>query len=252
MDKEKFRIPMPAEETIQSEISKIISGATQQKESFGSYLKSMYQQVGIRYLFSGRSGPLLMLFTVITLLSIFFIRLELAYVNIYELYFYIFVTSPILFLVGSVYSYINKIKQATFEVEMVCKYNVYQVTALWMLVFSVFSILVNTLMIVVFVLAYQEIQFMRAFMISITALFTFSTLFLYVMMKRRSTLVAVTIVTGWIFGNIFLLFINKKVYIALLVHVPLLVYGIVLVGSLYFYVKSIDKLIHFKHAEGAS
>lgn len=88
-------------------------------------------------------------------------------------------------------------------------------------------------------------------MISITALFTFSILFLYSMMKRHSTVAAASILGGWIVGNLLLRFSNYTVYTHMLVTLPLFVYAIVLMGSFYIYLKYLGKLIHFKQTEGA-
>lgn len=71
------------------------------------------------------------------------------------------------------------------------------------------------------------------------------------MMKRRSTVGAVSIFFGWIAGNLLLRFSNYMIYTHMLVTLPLFIYGIVLVGTLYSYLKYLEKLMHFKQTEGA-
>src|SRR5699024_12450730 len=96
--------------------------------------------------------------------------------------------------------------------EMTCKYNVYQVIAFRMLVFSIISIVFNTFTIAWMSLIYADMQFIRALMISITALFIFSVLFLYVLMKKRSTVIVIMTICGWTLGNLFLRAADRNLY----------------------------------------
>jgi hypothetical protein len=251
MDREKFQIPMPDDVTIQSEITKIVAATVKQKQSFPSYLRSMYRQVGIRHLFSDRTELVFILFSVAAILSVFLITSNLQRVPAQEAYAFIFLISPILFLAFSLYTYANKVLNTTFEVEMACKYNVYQIIAFRMLAFSVVSILINTGAIAIVATMYKDIEFARAFMISITALFAFSILFLYALMKQRTKLVVAATIAGWVFGNLLLRYLDNNFYFNLLADMSLVVYALVLFGSLYFYIKCLKKLIQYKQTEGA-
>ncbi|KAA0965759.1 hypothetical protein FQ087_05625 [Sporosarcina sp. ANT_H38] len=251
MNKEKFHIPMPDERAIQMQIAQIVASGVKQKESFLSYLKSMVQQVGLRHLFSDRLELVYITFMALTAFVLMFILAEPKQLPVQDLYGIIFLLSPILFLSFSVYTYVNKVRNDTFEIEMSCRYNVYQIIVFKMLVFSAVSIVINTITIAFIVLAYEDIQFLRAFMISITALFTFSILFLYGMMKRRTTVAAAMLIVCWIVGNLLLRISNYTIYTNILVTLPLFVYGIVLIGSMFFYLKYLNRLIHFKQTEGA-
>lgn len=46
-----MKVNMPTEKEIKSEIDFIVTQGLGKRESFYSYLKSMYKQIGIRYLF---------------------------------------------------------------------------------------------------------------------------------------------------------------------------------------------------------
>jgi hypothetical protein len=251
MNKEKFHIPMPDERTIQIQIDQIVAAGVKQKESFPSYLKSMAQQVGFKHLFSDRLELFYITCTALIACIMIFLLAAPERLDVQDLYGFIFLLSPILFVSFSAYTYANKVRNSTFEIEMSCKYNVFQVIAFRMLVFSALSIVVNTITIALLVFLYDDIQFIRAFMISITALFVFSILFLFGMMKRRSTVAAATLLVGWIGGNLLLRISNYTVYTNMLVTLPLFVYGLVLIGTLYIYLKYLGKLINFKQAEGA-
>ncbi|MBE1554988.1 hypothetical protein [Sporosarcina limicola] len=249
MDREKLYIPMPNEQMIHAQIEQIVASGMKQKQSFPSYLKSMVQQVGMRHLFSDRMELSFILITAIALLSGLLLMPEQIQTD--KVYAFVFLVSPLLFLVFSIYSFANKTRNDTFEVEMACKYNVYQITAFRMLVFSVVSVVVNTLAIALIVMVSEDILFIRAFMISNTALFIFSILFLYALMKRRSTVIVAATIVGWTFGNLLLRFADNRLYSDILVDMPLVVYAVVLIGSLYLYMNYVKKLIHFKQTEGA-
>ena len=251
MRKEKLYIPMPNEGIMEKEIQQIVSLGVKRKESFFHFIKSMIQQVGIRHLFSDRSELHFILIIAMTSLSMFVIQPDSAVSSAQDHYAYIFLMSPLLFLIFSIYTYMSKINSGTYEVEMACKYNVYQILGFRMLAFSVLTIMVNTVMILVFVLLYDNIQFMRAFMISTTGLFVFSILFIYLLTKRRSTFTAALVIVGWLVANLLLKGLNGALYSEILFNMPLFIYAFVLVGSLFVYVHNLKKLIQIKQMEGA-
>lgn len=250
MNKEIFRIPMPDEQTIQIQTQLIVAAASKQKVSFISYLKSMYQQIGIKHLFSDRSELIFAWITAIILSGLFLVKPEPSQANVNELYGFIFLISPVLFLTLSIYTYSNKIISGTFELEMTCKYNVYQIIAFRMLIFSVIAIMFNTMTLVFMSMFYEDVHFARAFMISSTGLFAFSILILFALMKRRSTVAAAATIIGWTLGNLLLIYMDNPIYRDVLVNMPLFVYALVFIGTLYGYLKSLNRFIHFQYAEG--
>lgn len=251
MNKEKQQIPMPDELTIQTQIAQIVAAGVSHKESFADYLKSMVRQVGFKHLFADRLGLAYMFFTALIVNSFIFFLAEPERLAIQDLYGLIFILSPLLFLMFSVFTYVHKMNNETLEIEMSCKYNVYQIIAFKMLVFSAVSILVNTITIAYLVTLYDHMNFIRAFMISITGLFVFSILFLYSMMRRRSIISVATIVVIWMGGNLLFQFMNDALYTNLLVTIPLFVHGIVCIGSIYCYVRYLKRLIRFSQMKGA-
>lgn len=250
MAKEKLQIPLPSEDITKQEIQHIVSLGIKRKESFYQFMKSMIQQVGIRHLFSNRAELHMILIIALTSLSVFILQPNLAVGSAQNLYAYLFLISPLLFLIFSIYTYATKINRATYEVEMSCKYNVYQILGFRMFAFSILTILINTGIISIFMMLYGDVQFMRAFMISTTGLFIFSILFLFVLIKRRSLFTAALVVIGWLVTNLLLNSLNKALYSEVLVNLPLFVYGLVLAGSLFVYVHNLKKLIQIKQMEG--
>lgn len=250
MNKEKFHIPMPDEQIIEHEISEIVKRSLVRKQSFFSFLKEMWHEIGLRHLFSDRTELLFILFTASILIAFFLGAPNSAYIRVDEVYSLLFLISPLLFIALSIFGYVNKIQKLTYEVEMTCRYHVYQVLAFRMLVFSVFAILFNTFVIMASSFVYEDIHILRAFMISTAALFSFSSLFLFVLMKRRSTLTAGIVISGWVLGNLFLRIMNNSMYKDFLVSMPLFIYAIVIISSFYLYIKALKRFVHFNQPEG--
>ncbi|PIC62636.1 hypothetical protein CSV79_16010 [Sporosarcina sp. P13] len=248
MNKERFIVPDLDEQTTRIQIVKIVSEGVKTKQSFPSYLKSMLQQVGLRHIFSDRLEITFISFMVIILVGL--IVMLPNYGRIQDIYSYTFLLSPILFLSLSIFTYISKTQNHTYEVEMACKYNVYQIIAFRMLVFSVFSIVLNTIAVAILAIQYEEIQFMRAFLLSITALFLFSILLLFALMKRRTTEIVVSTVIGWTIGNLVLQSANVQLYNDLLMKMPIFVNAVILIVIACMYLRCVKNLIHFKQTEG--
>lgn len=251
MDKEKMHIPMPDNKTIEREVEQIVAHGVERKPTFFSFMKAMVQQVGIQNIFSSATIIHLCIMVATTLSVVIVIQRDQMIVDADDIYAYIFFVSPIVFIVFSLYMYFTKIKSDTYEVEMACKYNVYQMIGFKMFVFSVLTILMNTGMIIVLVMLYENIEFMRAFLISTTGLFIFSLLFLYVLKKRRSAITTGLFMSSWFIGNLFIRAMNKTFYDALLMSMPLVVYFIVLTGCFAIYLYNLKQFIGIKQIEGA-
>ncbi|MEJ9282104.1 hypothetical protein [Ureibacillus thermosphaericus] len=251
MNKEKFTIPFPDESEIQKEIHQIVRTGLKPKQSFFSYIKSMYQCLGIRQLLSDRSELAFTIIIAAFVVFFYILKPDPEFMKAEDLYISLFCLSPVLFIVLTVYTYSNKLINATYEVEMACKYNVFQIIAFRMLLFSFMTVLANTWTILVMVKTYDAFQFIRAFMISNSGLFIFSILFLYVMMKRRTKMAAGMMIFGWLIGHLLLGFLANELYSALLMSIPLFVYGLILVASIVIYFNFIQKLFHYKTEGGA-
>lgn len=245
-----MRIDMPDEKTIKEEIDIIISKGLEPKESFYSYLKNMYRQVGIKYLF--RDG-LEIVFAILLVFSIFsFTILEgniYATQNIDGIYAYLFIVSPILYFIMSVLHFIDAKQNKTYEIEMTSKYNIYQISAFRMLVFSIICILFNFIFVYMVAYKYTGINFLKAFIISIASLFIFSVVFLFTMMKFKSKLTKYLIVIGWIVINLALSIFGINFYTKLLNNVSIYTWCAVTMGSVFIYLKNLKKLISFRNTE---
>lgn len=244
MSKNRLEIDYPKDAIIESQIQMIISQGMKPKESFYSYVKKMYRQIGLRNIFHDATEIAFTFFIVISVLLFVTIgAVRESGVADESIYSFIFITSPMIYLAMALVSFVNTKFNGTYELEMTFKYNIYQLAALRMLIFSVISIIVNTMMIYLVTIINQQMSFFTALMISTTSLFVFSTIFLYGMMKRNTSITKYLIVGGWIFSNLLLIIYSKEFYNTLLIFVPIHVYLVVILGCIYAYIKSLKKLM---------
>lgn len=250
MRQRKLEIPMPDEATVQAHIRQIVDAGLPRRVSFFALLQPMVRQVGFRQLFSDGTELVFAALTAITFVGVFLFKPNASYADLQELYGYIFLTSPVLFLVLSLFTVFHKVLNGTIELEMTCRYTVYQIIAFRMLAFSVVAMLCNTLSLIFLSFLYEEVQFVRAFMISHAGLFLFAAVFLFVVMKRRALVSAAAVTAAWTLGNLFLMVTDNPLYRFALVQLPLFVVGLVLAVMAYVYLKCLRRLMHFQHAEG--
>lgn len=246
-----MRIDMPSEREIKVEIDNILAEGLRKRESFYFYLKNIYRQIGIRYLFH---DGLEIIFIILLISSILFsvIKGSSAYYmeNIEGIYVYLFTVSPILYLTMSVFSFINAKQNKTYEIEMVCKYNIYQIAAFRMLVFSIICILFNFFFVYVISYMYQEVDILKAFIISIASLFLFSTIFLFTTNRFRNKITRYFIILGWIIFNLALHSLKVGIYIQFISNISIYIWFIVTIGSMYIYIKNLKRLIVFENEGG--
>lgn len=243
-----MKIDMPSEEEIRAQIDNIVAQGLERRESFYYYLKNMYRQIGIRYLF--RDG-LEIVFIILLTSSILISVLTNSYMEeIEDLYAYLFTISPILYLGMSIFSFINAKQNKTYEVEMACKYNIYQLSAFRMLVFSVVCILFNSLFVYIMAYFYEDINYLKAFIISIASLFLFSTVFLFAITRIKNIYTKYFTVFGWIGLNIGLYLFKAGLYIRFLNRISIFTWCIVASVSIVAYMKNLKRLIVFRNIEG--
>lgn len=251
MNKEKFHIEMPDDLEIEAQIKTIINKGIKPKESFYSHIKNMYRQIGFKHLFHDIGEISFLIILILPILISLTVDISknpnMEYEVIYSL---IFMISPILYLIMSLFSFVSTKQKGTYEIEMVCKYNIYQLAALRMLIFSIICIIANGIYIYGIFLGYGQINFLKGFMISVTALFLFSTVFLYLITKIGSGFTKYFVIGGWIFINLALSIFNINFYNKLLMNIPTYVYLIVIIACGCSYIKSLKKLITFRTVKG--
>lgn len=250
MSKEKFSIPYPDQSKIDLEVDQIVRAGVKPHQSYYTYFVHLYKGIGWKYLFTNRRDGILITFSALFLLIYLFNSMAEAAQTEANFYPILFIASPLLYISLSFYDFLHKRHHATYEVEMVTKYNFYQVAAFKMLLFSILAIFVNMVSILFVSVIYEYVHFFKAFLVSTTALFLFSILFLAIIMKKQTGVRASMIILGWSGTNILLNLLPNQAYSHFLLQLPIFVYGLVLTFSLILYFRFLNKLVQIKPAEG--
>jgi hypothetical protein len=251
MNKEKFHIPMPGDETIKKEINAIISAGIKRKESFFAFLMDFYREVGLRYLFTNqRDGILMTISTMVVSIFLLFLVADSSSANDEAVYAFLFFISPLMFAALTVNDLFGKKYSGTYELEMTTKYHLYQAASFRLFVFSMISILVNTAGIAFLAWMGVQLEFFRAFILSATALFIFSIFFLIVFIKGRTGLAVIKAGTGWVGFSVLTGFLLGNGYASFILTGPVYPYVFILSASIGVYIRYLNRLVRMKPAEG--
>lgn len=246
-----MKIDMPNTKEINFEIDNIIEQGLVKKQSFYSYLKNIYRQVGFRYLFHDGLEIALSILIISSILISIAISNNLQDIGgIRGIYAYIFTVSPILYLTLSALHFIDVKQNKTYEIEMTCKYDIYQISAFRMLTFSIVSIMFNVIFIYIISYIYGNIDLLKAFIISIASLFIFSIIFLFMLNTSNSRCIKYLAILGWIGINISLYIVKADFYIELINNISIYIWLIVISGSIYGYIGHLKKFVMFRSKEG--
>ncbi|MGF7047399.1 hypothetical protein J2T13_001904 [Paenibacillus sp. DS2015] len=252
MDKEQFSVEFPDERTISIEISEIIAKGLPPQVSFLSYVTTMYKQLGFKYLFRDLTEIVFIICLVISILAMMAMGLQSSFEFDHDsIYPFIFMISPILYLVIAYFFFANDKLKDTFEIEMTCKYNVYQLASLRMLIFSAVCMVVNVLFIYFLGLQYEELNLWYAHLISLASLALFSTAFLFIMVRVQVRFTKTIFVACWLGINLLLHMYSRPFYYHLLNSVPIYVYLGFIFICFAIYIKHLKQLIVHKGVGGA-
>lgn len=241
---DKFNIDMPDDFEIQKQINLIVDKAMPKKESFFSYISNMYKEIGITNIFHDLSELIYIGVLIIAILAFSINSINSGEIFIEDkIYTFIFTISPLFYLVTNLFSYIKIRENNTYEMEMVCKYNLYQVASLRMLVFSVICILINSIFVIGL---YNQINILRGLMISVSSVFLFSAILLYSIVKVKIPITRYLVIASWGVINGVLISLSINEYAQVLQNLPVFVYVVVTIITGYIYLSNIKILSRYK------
>ncbi len=244
-------IPYPDEERRKKEISEIVSRAAIAKEPFSSVLLGMYRQIGWRFLLRDyKEVSFAVVLMGILMFAIWNAGMESAE-QAKELYSWLMLYSPLLYGVIVFLPFINSRTNRTEEVEMACKYNLYQVAAFRMLAFSVFCFVMNTVWVAGISISISGFVFVQAWLISTASLFIFAIILLYALRTFRQLWQKLGVIVGWMALHLLLGGFDSIAYHQLLVSVPWYLYSLVIGLSAWRFILQIKKLMLVHKTRGA-
>lgn len=241
-------IPYPSEQEIEKQISHILKKSLPTQKTFFNEMKSLFQQVGWRYLLPNRNEWIFTIIAIVALSIFMFVTVNTKNELSESQYAVLFMFSPFLFASLSLYSFIEKRESATFELEMTTKFTVFQLIAIRMLTYSGLAIFINTS--IVLVLANRlQLNFLHVWLLSLAGLFLFAAGLLFVMNAGNLLVKTITYICGWISLNCALVFYAKSAYVQLISSLPNIIY--VCVVLVLFAISSIAfKRMYLQRQEG--
>ena len=237
IDLENLEIP----DIDSGEINEILDKGVVKRESFYTFLKRCIGELGVNNIFHDRKELI-----VIAIIGIIILSLSIRIIgvgNINSAYSFIFIASPVIYLSMSIFSFYNSLEKGAFELEMTCKYDLYQLSAIRMFIFSIASIILNTGIIIVYWLLNREIDFLRLLIISVTGLLIFSVIFLYSIINLKGRFIKFAVIGIWFVGNILLSMVRSNIYIEILKNIPIYIHVGVCVICIGLYIKKLKNLV---------
>ncbi|MGO4348117.1 hypothetical protein AB4Z45_21730 [Paenibacillus sp. MCAF9] len=253
MNEQKFQqVELPDELEMEQHIRSIVAAGLVPKQTFYHYLRTMYRRLGFRHLFHDWTEIVFALTAGFALIIWFALTaFERTRVLSEDLYSAIFIGSPVLYLVIALLFFFRRKYSDTYETEMTCKYNVYQLASLRMLVFSLACMVVNAVLIVAAAIIYSQLNVLFAISLSAASLFLFSAAFLYIMVSVHSDMMKYVLIAGWFILNLTLLQLNKEFYLHFISAIPISIYIAVAIFGCAISLKNLKKLTTFQSSEGA-
>ena len=248
MDSKEKEINIDIPEINFEQIDSIVNKGIKPKISFIRYLRNCFKELGFRNIFHDKTE--LAIIFLIGIVMILFFMTNLDDPSIQALYEFTFIMSPIMYLTAVLFSFYNSKEKGAFDIEMTCKYNLYQLSAIRMFIFSLAGILINTLSIIIIWFIGRQIDVIRMIVISITGLFLFSIIFLYSLLKLKFTISKYFVISAWIVINLLLSNSNNVVYQEFLIKAPLFIHLIISSICIVLYIKNLNKLINYRRKKG--
>ncbi|SUY46978.1 membrane protein [Clostridium putrefaciens] len=234
-------------------MDEILDKGLKGKESFFSYLKAIRSELGFKYIFHDKSE---LIFIIVLLVAVFsFFGLQFNTSNSREIYFayrlkvYTFSTAPIFYFFICSYSFISSRVHGIYELQATCKYNFYNITAIRMFIFSIVAMIINTLIVVMMFLVKRNFNVMEIIIVSISALFIFSTLYILVLINFKGRSYKYLIMSLWLCLPMLMVLDVTNKPIKLLDEIPLYIHLIITFITALIYIKNLRKLIKVKRGE---
>lgn len=238
MNRESKNIPVTQDE-IENSIAFILKEVNLQPVTFREFLRSYFQEVGFRYLFWGMGDILFIVGLLLIGIGIlYFPDLHHLLENDHsdEIYFTVFMASPLCYALLYFLGIWKERLLGTFELKMTLRVSLKELLILRMLAFSGISLVVsvgsNAL---IWQLLSQELSLMRLFSLSFSSLFLFANIQL--LLEYKIPIRCSHWVTPIIWVAVGVLFVWKQDRIAqLLLYLPLSIVTAIVFGLLLLFI----------------
>lgn len=241
----KFEVDMPDEIEIKNQINFIVDAGLKPKLKLIKYIEKIIKDIGIKSLFFNSIEVVISLIISVIYIILIGVSIDNNILNNEDiLYSIIFTISPLFYILLNLLSFIKIKENNMYEVEMVCKYDIYQLISIRMLIFSVIAIIFNS---IVIISLYHYISVIRGIMISLTSLLLFSVISIYLYLNVKSLILRYFTGGVWITLNLLLFRLSKIDYLNIFNIIPNTVYVLVILVAGYMYIQNIKSLIQYRN-----
>jgi hypothetical protein len=212
------------QDEIENSIAFILKEVDLRPVTFREFLRSYFQEVGFRYLFWGMGDILFIVGLLLIGVGILYfpdLHHLLENDHRHEIYFTVFMASPLCYALLYFLGIWKERLLGTFELKMTLRVSLKELLILRMLAFSGISLIVSVgSNILIWQLLGQELSLMRLFSLSFASLFLFANIQL--LLEYKIPMRCCHWVTPIIWGAVGILFVWKQDWIAqLLLYLPL-------------------------------
>lgn len=211
MKKSSF-ILYPTKKIIKQEISQIIEKSAIHRPSFHQQFMQLLKHIGWRQFLPNRQEALYTMLTTLIIFSVLIYITQQATTfqsTTYHLVLLMF--SPFIFATLSLFSFYDKQQHAMFELEMTTKYTAIQFISQRMFLYSVITMLVNSIFASLLAEVWQT-SFFKLFLVSSSGLFLFASGFLLIVNSNHMLYKLISYILAWfVVHSLFIAFPNRYI-----------------------------------------
>lgn len=246
-----MKIEYPTNEQIEKSVGIICREGIEKRDTIFSFLKNMTFNLGIKNIFYGVYDVMLISLIVTgAVYTLFFFSVNNLPHAEEKIYLFSFTFAPFMFALLFFLNFAKERTSDTFIIKMTCKYSFLHLLAYRMFVFSLLSVVVNSLYILVLFSDFK-ISFVTVISLSLSALFVYSLLLIAMLLKFSTLKPVIAFSVLWIAADILLYVYSRDFLMGLLKSVPLFVWMIIVAGAAILYFTSLPKLISKRRNEYA-
>ncbi|MBQ5676659.1 MAG: hypothetical protein IIV45_16635, partial [Lachnospiraceae bacterium] len=219
-----MNIEYPTIEEMNESIKTILTKAYSKRENVFLYLYHLYRQLGMEILMHGVKG--LFVVTIVLYAILIVVQQDLEKSSQMEAYMQMAMLSPLIFQFILGLAVVNEKEQKTYEVQQTCKYTIYHIQALRMVLAGGFSLVMNFIF-CLFLYGNQGTGTLIHMMFwNVTVLLTYSLLYLMLLIRSVQVIKQFVLYGVWALGNYLFAVVFPKVYLLVCIQFPLFLHVI--------------------------
>lgn len=241
-------IMMPSKEEKEQSIHTILELGMKPPKTLVNAIPILLKRIGIHNLFLGVWDGIFLAIVCAGVFAIVFMLPKGIHINVR--YMGLFFVSPFFYLMLHGFTAWKELQNGTYEIKMTCHYTLRELTALRMIIFSVFCVVLDVIVSGgVWYFTKEGVKLFQLIGLSLSALFFYGTATMAVLRKGLSLYGQLAVPVLWSI-LCFLPIILKIDMEAILLALPNVVVGIVLVAAVCCYFVQVKKYLFRKGKEG--